>query len=380
MNRFRSALLASCLVLFAGCGSDGDPVRVDDDPVVLHTLTPGAAAHGAMVPAAPVEVPGGPEGVAISAVADSGFVFAGWVATPADSAVFEDAGLASSRVFLNGDAVVAPTFMVATADYFVNGRLGADDAAGTSATVAFRTLTRALAAAGSGKDADPVIAVAPGHYDAAGGEVFPLVIPPGVTLVGDEENRGAGITVQGAGPLPSWEAIAVGVIPASGAAVRGLHLQGSGWYTIAYDLPSGGTGITLRRNTIAAGERGSLYVLTAAWGVIEDNVWLAGADFTLSALQGAGTTVVRDNVFHGPVYLQDNSLDLGGGAGASTGRNQFLGDGMSYFSGLGIMARDNRWKHAPPTQAPTYAAGPSDFDMYLSPGLPGTTIDTTGYW
>ncbi|MBE0567378.1 MAG: hypothetical protein IH621_15580 [Krumholzibacteria bacterium] len=95
LNQFRSALLASCLVLAAGCGSDGDPVRND--------------------------------------------------ATPADSAVFENAGQASSRVFLSGDVTIAPTFMVATADFFVSGGLGADAATGTSAAQSFRTLTRALA-------------------------------------------------------------------------------------------------------------------------------------------------------------------------------------------------------------------------------------------
>jgi len=46
---------------------------------------------------------------------------------------------------------------------------------------------------------DLTVAVAPGAYDTANGEVFPLVVPSGVTLLGDEDNRGQGTTVQGEG-------------------------------------------------------------------------------------------------------------------------------------------------------------------------------------
>jgi hypothetical protein len=44
---------------------------------------------------------------AINAIADPGFVFAGWVATPADKAAFEDAALASTNVILSAYASVA---------------------------------------------------------------------------------------------------------------------------------------------------------------------------------------------------------------------------------------------------------------------------------
>ncbi|MBK9472476.1 MAG: hypothetical protein IPO18_09360, partial [bacterium] len=74
-------------------------------------------------------------------------------------------------------------------------------------------------------------------------------------------------------------------------------------------------------------------------GLIDDNVWLAGS-MTLVAVGVAGNTAGSDNVFNGPVELDDNHVDLGGGAGSSTGRNQFIGNGMSFLSGAGIMARD----------------------------------------
>lgn len=370
LKTIRSLPLVACLVLAAGCGSD-------DEPIATHTLTPGTAHHGSMTPAAPVEAEDGAGPLAISAIADAGFVFAGWVATPADGADFGDAALASTGVILSSDATIAPTFMVATADYFVNQRLGSDEATGTSAAQPFRSITHAAAVAGAAKAVGSVVAVAPGHYDTANGEVFPIVVPPYVTLVGDEENRGAGITVQGSGPMPSWPALPVGVIPSTGASLRGLHFLASGQYTLAYDIPSGGAGIILRRNTIEAGSSGGLYIQVAEAGAIQDNVWAAG-EMTLVAVGGTGNTVVSGNVFNGPIELDDNYLDLGDGAGSSPGQNQFIGNGMCYFEGVGLMARNNHWRHAPPTVSPDFSHGASDYDMHLA--SPGTTIDTTGYW
>lgn len=377
--KFRAILSIACLVAVAGCGSDDDNVRTD-------TLTPGVVRHGTMTPAAPVESTADSGPLSVVAVADAGWVFAGWVATPADNAVFEDAALDSTGVVLSGDATIAATFILENADYFVNPRLGSDDAAGTSPSQAFRTLTHALAIAGApgkvaaaiaGKAAGPVVALAPGHYDAANGEVFPIVVPQYATVIGDEENRGEGITIEGSGPMPSWTAIPVGVIPSSYAALRGLHFQASGRYTLAYDFPSGGTSITLSRNTIEAGSDGGLYLQVAEWGTIQDNVWTAG-QMTLVAVGGAANTAVRDNIFHGPIELDDNHLDLGGGAGSSPGNNQIIGNGMSYFGGPGIKAQNNHWRHSPPTVSPNFAYGASEYDMYLQGE--NTTVDTTGYW
>lgn len=373
----RFALLTICLALAAGCGSDGSPAPI-------HVLTPGEAFHGAMTPAAPVQVVGDAGPQAITAIADPGFVFAGWVATPAGNAMFGNAAQAATTVTLSGSAAIAPTFMVAAADFFVNPRLGADDAAGTTAAQPFKTLTHALAVAGGpvgsgdpAKAAGLVVALAPGLYDAANGETFPIIITAGLTVVGDEENYGVGTVVSGSGPMPGWTDIPVGLVPSSYATVAGLHVSSAGRFTMAYDVPSGGTSITLRRNTIAAGSDGGLYVQVASQGLIADNIWLAGPSMTLVAVGGEGNTPVQGNIFHGPVELDDNHLDLGGGAGLSTGHNQFIGDGMCFFEGAGIMAQGNHWKHAPPTVSAEWLPGPSDYDMHLRPGA---SVDTQGYY
>ena len=369
VKMLRLALAVACLALAAGCGSDDAPTS--------RLLTPGTSYHGAMTPAAPVGIT---EPQALVATADPGFVFAGWVATPADKAAFADAALASTTVILSGDATIAPTFMVATATLFVNPRLGADDATGTSAAQPFRTLTHAFAVAGGGaKGPAPVIAVAPGTYDAAGGETFPLVVPAGITVVGDEENKGAGIVVSGAGPMATREFFQTAMVPSSNATVAGLTVTTTGNCSLAYEAPTGGAGITLRNNTIATGGFCGVYLMVASGGMIADNLWQGGGTgMTLIAVGGDATTPVQGNVFQGPVELDNNYLDLGGGAGASTGHNQFIGAGMNFFTGLGVKARDNHWRHAPPTVSPTWAQGPSEYDMFLL-GV-NTTVDTAGYY
>src|SRR5688500_17905353 len=65
----------------------------------------------------------------------------------------------------------------------------------------FRTITRAIATVLAGQ----TIQVAPGTYDAALGETFPLLLPPGTALLGDELTKGNGSTptrIEGGGAVP----------------------------------------------------------------------------------------------------------------------------------------------------------------------------------
>jgi len=80
------------------------------------------------------------------------------------------------------------------AQLFVNPVSGNDSAPGTQAAP-FKTLTRALTQAASGS----TIQLVNGTYSDASGETFPLVIPAGVTVVGNEANKGNGIQITGSG-------------------------------------------------------------------------------------------------------------------------------------------------------------------------------------
>ncbi|HIK56692.1 MAG TPA: S-layer homology domain-containing protein [Synechococcales cyanobacterium M55_K2018_004] len=84
------------------------------------------------------------------------------------------------------------------ATFFVHPLHGNDTGSGTQ-TAPFRTLSRALRRAAAGD----VVRLAGGTYSAATGELFPLVIPAGVVVVGDEANQGKGTVVEGSGDFTS---------------------------------------------------------------------------------------------------------------------------------------------------------------------------------
>jgi hypothetical protein len=83
----------------------------------------------------------------------------------------------------------------ATPTLYVNAITGNDAQGNGSEAAPLRTLTQAL------KIATPstVIRLAPGTYSAATGELFPLLLKPGVIVQGNAETRGQAIVVRGGG-------------------------------------------------------------------------------------------------------------------------------------------------------------------------------------
>ena len=81
---------------------------------------------------------------------------------------------------------------------YVNPATGNDAAVG-SRNSPLRTLTRALRLAKTGT----IIQLSTGTLSSASGEVFPLVIPSGVMVVGHEAAKGKGILIQGSGEYAS---------------------------------------------------------------------------------------------------------------------------------------------------------------------------------
>ncbi len=82
----------------------------------------------------------------------------------------------------------APTLL------YVNPSTGNDGASG-SQSAPFKTITKALQSAPAGA----TLRLATGTYNSASGETFPIVIPTNITIVGDESQKGKGITITGSG-------------------------------------------------------------------------------------------------------------------------------------------------------------------------------------
>jgi parallel beta-helix repeat protein len=78
---------------------------------------------------------------------------------------------------------------------FVNPSVGNDTTGNGSDRTPFKTITQALRVATD----NTVIMLAPGTYSTDTGEVFPLMLKPGISIQGDATNKGSGITIQGGG-------------------------------------------------------------------------------------------------------------------------------------------------------------------------------------
>ncbi|MGG6298337.1 N-acetylmuramoyl-L-alanine amidase [Leptolyngbya sp. AN02str] len=87
---------------------------------------------------------------------------------------------------------------VSSQTIFVNPNGGNDNASGTQAQP-YKTITRALRRTTAGS----TIRLAYGTYSAASGEVFPLVVPSGVEILGDENTKGQNLVIDGGGELMS---------------------------------------------------------------------------------------------------------------------------------------------------------------------------------
>ncbi len=84
---------------------------------------------------------------------------------------------------------------------YVNPTTGSNTNAGTQ-QAPLKTITEALKKATSGT----TILLAEGNYNASSGEEFPLKIPGGVTVVGNESNKGINMKIEGSGNIlsPTW--------------------------------------------------------------------------------------------------------------------------------------------------------------------------------
>ncbi len=239
------------------------------------------------------------------------------------------------------------------ADLYVDALTG-DDSNDGSYGAPMRTITAALAAAGSGD----VVAVFPGQYDQPHGETFPLEIGEDVIVVGDPSHRGMGVIptrILGNGAIDADTGAAIELD--NGAEIRGFAIASSpdllsfGIYvatnaTIAqntFDLSYGGVrlaggGSQIEHNTFETNSYG-VYGCDGGTGVISTNHFVTPA--LPVDIRGGGYCDVLNNLIegNGQVGMQNQ-----GGADLVTGNIFDRPAGYTYgcFSGSGgPVLRDN---------------------------------------
>ena len=246
-----------------------------------------------------------------------------------------------------------PTPSKPQVSWFVDATNGSDTNTGSSAAP-FKTITHALGVATTGE----IVNVAPGTYNAALGEVFPLAVPAGVTLHGEETLKGAGTTpyiIQGAG-------LASGILEAALTAGAGSTVAGFKFVGVA---PTGGDlgevvylthdGVTFRNNTITGAVHAAIYVDGSSNHVIAGNNVSNNLGGGLGFVTSGSGSKIENNVFANNLYGVELDVlggDLGGGPTGSVGGNQiYCSTKNDLFTTLvgTIYAANNAWDHNPPS-------------------------------
>ncbi|TAG22658.1 MAG: DUF1565 domain-containing protein, partial [Oscillatoriales cyanobacterium] len=193
------------------------------------------------------------------------------------------------------------------ATLYVNPQTGSDSAAG-SQSAPFKTIARAISRAASGT----VIQLAAGTYSAASGEQFPLDIPSGVKVIGNESNKGSGTLIQGSGKFVSPTAASqnITLLLATDAELRGvtvtnLDIRGTGVWMES-------TSPTVANCTFTLCKREGVFATGTANPGILDNIFLENSAAGV-IMAGSAKGVLRRNLFQNTgfgISLQAQSAPL----------------------------------------------------------------------
>jgi len=233
-------------------------------------------------------------------------------------------------------------------DWFVDPIDGDDANEGTRPEIAFRTIRRALQVAGGGD----IVQLAPGRYDTALGETFPIAVPEGVTLRGDEATKGANVVIAANASAISSTAIAPGV----GSTLAGLTIHSgptAEFPGVGVDVQS--SDVTIQNCTLSDSPDAAIGVRGGSNGVIRDNLVVRNPGYGLvltgdvaARIEG---NVIRENGIVG-VYIDTVGADLGGGPAGSAGGNAIACNGQDLAvtdATATFAAANNAWDHVPPS-------------------------------
>lgn len=194
-----------------------------------------------------------------------------------------------------GNGVIPPPTATPIATYYVNPVSGSDSNNGSSSTTPFKTLTKALAVVGRSMSSGLTISLAAGTYSTASGEVFPLVIPVGVILMGNNYGHNArnGSFIKGFGEdttlekaldKPPQTFYTTMVIPTKVSAVSLDRVYlGSGFLA----LPAGAQYASLDDLGSVSGSQASLGIVTAS-GKVAGGVLVPSGTFSCSECNVGG--------------------------------------------------------------------------------------------
>jgi len=175
---------------------------------------------------------------------------------------------------------------------YVNPALGNDTTNDGRENSPFRTISYAISQATD----NTVIELASGSYTTDSGESFPLILPSGVILRGNERTQGQTVLVLGGGDFisPTFSRQSMTILARGDSQIRGITIT---------NPRTRGTGVwvedgtpTIRNNTFSNSLRDGVFVSGTGNPTIEDNMFVNNDANGISlARQAQGS--IRDNVF-----------------------------------------------------------------------------------
>ncbi|WP_061243281.1 LIC10774 family surface protein [Leptospira interrogans] len=276
---------------------------------------------------------------------------------------------------------------------YVDNVIGNDNWPGSNKGAPLRTITKAIALAGGRHD----VHVAPGEYSEQTGEKFPIRIPDGATLIGDELGKGLGFVLfydksgNHPGPKPTTiqfhaDDLKETILLGENSTIAGFNLQNP--------IALRAYGSKIRNNTISQG----IGIFPANTSNVQSGGHTISGNFIGSKKApnynyGVGIFVdrttyenkIENNTIYrnryGVVIRPLGKADLGGGSQGSVGNNIIscsLEMDLTFLFDINtrLYAQNIKLDHNPPTYESSQNF-PKGVDIYR-PG-PYGTIDISGY-
>ncbi|WP_218082737.1 DUF1565 domain-containing protein [Anthocerotibacter panamensis] len=154
------------------------------------------------------------------------------------------------------------------------------------------TLTQALQQAGPGT----TISVSPGTYSPETGEIFPLIVPPGVTLTGNEETKGKDIVITGGGKFlsPTVAGQNVALVASKDTKISGLTITNAN--KRGFGIWIEGTNALVTHNTFTGSNNDGVLVTGNSEAQILDNYFYKNSSDGITILSTA-QPLVKSNLF-----------------------------------------------------------------------------------
>ncbi|MEL6461449.1 MAG: DUF1565 domain-containing protein [Cyanobacteria bacterium J06621_15] len=175
---------------------------------------------------------------------------------------------------------------------YVNPTIGSDSNSG-SPQAPLKTITQALKQSASGTK----IQLIPDNYNASTGEIFPLVVPFGVTIIGNEKDKGSGIIINGSGRHFSriFGSQNVTFVLNSGVQLRGLTVTNSASRGTAVWIESSSP--TVANCTFVNSQREGVLITGNANPAIKDNIFTQNSANGISITRNSGGEVRGNSCF-----------------------------------------------------------------------------------